>query len=405
MSEVCIGLDVGTTSIKAVAFDRGDNVAASSERATPTMHVDGGAEYDALALWDGAVAVLRDVISQLAGDHRPVGVAVASMGEAGVLIDRSGEPVDNVIAWFDSRTEPQASWWAEVVGVDRTRRITGLSPRPVFGAAKMLWTKEHRPDAWATGQRWLNIADWIAYRLCGEMATDHSLASRTMLLDLAALRWSDELIDAAHVDHGMLAPLMASGTPLGCVTATAAAATGLPQDTIIGVGGQDHVCAALALGVVEPGMMLDSIGTAEAFFLVTDGMDTTGTVAEAGIGQGAHVEPGRTYAMTGLQRGGGRIDERRTELGLEWDQFLLTTDAAAVIEEVAADGQARIEALLTATGTDDVRHIVTGGGSQNARLIQQKQALGGRPINVADEMQATALGAAILARRAHGGSS
>lgn len=405
MSDVCIGLDVGTTSIKAVAFDRDDAVVGSAQRPTPTVLLDAGAEYVAEALWSAAVAVLREVGDQLSDEHLVVGVATASMAEAGVLVGRSGQAVGNVIAWFDPRTEPQAAWWADVVGVDRTRRITGISPRSVFGAPKMLWTKEHRPDEWAVGQRWLNMADWIAFRLSGEMATDHSLASRTMLLDLAELCWSDELIEAAGLDADKLAPLVPSGTALGPVSADASAQTGLRTDVVVGVGGQDHVCAALALDVVQPGMLLDSIGTAEAFFLVTNEIDATGSVAAAGISQGAHVEPGRTYAMTGLQQGGGRIDARRLELGLEWDEFLRSAASDKVIDEVAADGQQRIEAILAATGTRDVRHIVTGGGSRNARLVEQKRELSGWPIDVADQVQATALGAAKLARRAAEGKS
>jgi xylulokinase len=400
MSEVFIGLDVGTTSVKAVAFDVDDSVVASAAHPTPTIRLNDGAEYDANALWSAAAAVLRDVTAQLGASHRAVAVAAASMAEAGVLVDQAGQPVGNVIAWFDARTEPQASWWTEVVGGDRTRRITGLSPRAVFGATKMLWTKEHRPDEWAAGHRWLNMADWIAFKLCGEAATDHSLASRTMLLDLAERRWSDELVDAAGLDHTKLAPLVASGTALGRVTDNASVETGLSTDVVVGVGGQDHVCAALALDVVQPAMLLDSIGTAEAFFLVMGEVDATGEVAATGINQGVHVEPGRTYAMTGLQHGGGRIDARRNELGLDWDVFLQTAEADEVIEEVAVDGQARIEALLTATGTSEVRHIVTGGGSRNTRLIERKRELGGRPIEVADQTQATALGAAKLARRA-----
>lgn len=401
MSEAFIGLDLGTTSIKAVAFDVSDRELAQDSLPTPTHNLaNGGAEYDADELWSTAAQVLRSVTDQLGADgHQVSGIATASMGEAGVLLDASGQPTAPTIAWFDERTGPQAQWWIETVGAERTRRISCLTPRPVFGAPKMLWTKEHAADAWARGRHWLNMADWAAYRLTGEMATDYSLASRTMLFDLSNLSWSDELIEAASLDGSMLAPLIQSGDRVGRVTAEASAATGLPVGAAVGAGGQDHVCAALALGVTEPGMLLDSIGTAEALFLVVDGVDTEGRLAEAGIGQGAHVEPGRTYAMTGL-RGGGQIDARRQELGMEWETFLVTPEAESVIGDVAAEAQTRIDLMLEAVSTTDVRHVATGGGTRNARLIEAKRELGGRPIEVASQMQATALGAAQLARRA-----
>ena len=320
-----------------------------------------------------------------------------------MLLDAHAEPVAPIIAWFDTRTEPQAHWWIESVGVEHTQQICGLTPRPVFGAPKMLWTKAHLTDAWGRGRHWLNMADWAAYRLTGQMATDYSIASRTMLFDLANLAWSDELIGAAGLDRSMLAPLIQSGERVGLVTAEAAAQTGLPVGASVGAGGQDHVCAALALGVTEPGMLLDSIGTAEALFLVADGFETGGRLFAAGVSQGAHVEPDRTYAMTGLA-GGGRIDARRQEMDLDWDGFLATEAADAVIDEVAREAQDRIEVMLSAVQmTDgrptDVRHVATGGGTRNLRLIERKRELGGRPIEVAAQMQATALGAAHLAHR------
>ena len=147
-------------------------------------------------------------------------------------------------------------------------------------------------------------------------------------------------------------------------------------------------------------MLLDSIGTAEALFLVVDSVETSGHLSDAGIAQGVHVEPGRTYAVTGLQRGGGRIDACRLELGLAWGEFLATSDAEAVITEVAMDGQSRITTLLDACGAAAVRHLVTGGGSRNSLLTDRKREIGGRPIEVASLTEATALGTAILARRA-----
>lgn len=402
MAEAFVGLDLGTTGIKAVAFDSDDQPLALATRSTPTQRLaNGGGEYDADELWATAAEVLRDVTSELSGaGHHVVSIATASMGEAGVLIDGEGKPVAPVISWFDPRTDPQAQWWADTVGAERTKRIAAVRPRALFGAPKMLWTKTHLPEAWAAGRHWLNMADWAAYRLSGEMATDFSLASRTMVFDLPKRVWSDELIEAGGLQRSMFCPLVQSGQRVGQVTGDAATQTGLPPGIAVGAGGQDHVCAALALGVTQPGTLLDSIGTAEALFLVADAVDVTGRVPDAGISQGAHVEPNRTYAMVGVSNGGGRIDAAREEMGLDWPAFLATQQATEVIESLAQEGQARINDLIAATEATSVRHIATGGGSRNARLIERKRALGGRPIEVSDATEATALGAAKLGRRA-----
>jgi len=103
--------------------------------------------------------------------------------------------------------------------------------------------------------------------------------------------------------------------------------------------------------------------------------------------------------MTG-QRGGGGIDARRREIGLDWPEFLATADASAVIDDVATEGQDRINLLMNVSNTGTVRHLVTGGGSRNARLVERKRAISRRPIDVSLRTETTALGAAQLAQRA-----
>lgn len=205
MTTAFIGLDLGTTSIKAVAFDADEVELANASVPTPTQRVATGAEYDADELWDAACGVLRLVTGSLRHSGHDVGaIATASMGESGVLLDGRGRPMLPVIAWFDRRTEAQAAAWTDRVGSEMTARLAGVSPRPVFGAMKMQWTRQLHPEVWTRGKRWLNMADWAAFRLSGEMATDYSLASRTMLLDVAGRRWSDELLEAAGMSADRL---------------------------------------------------------------------------------------------------------------------------------------------------------------------------------------------------------
>ncbi len=400
MSDAYIGLDIGTTGIKAVAFDAKDQQLAIAEAPTPVQTVGTGGEYDAGELWKCAASILLKVTTELSSaGHHVLAIAVASMGESGVLVDESGEPLAPVIAWFDSRTEPQSKWWVDNVGIERTQTITGLTPKAAFGANKMQWIRQQLPDLWARGAKWLNLADWIVYRLTGVMATDYSLASRTMLLDVSKRQWSAEILAAAGIDIGLLAPLVQSGAPVGIVTVEAARCTGLAPGVVVGAGGQDHVCAALALGITEPGTVLDSIGTAEALLLVTAEFDATGAISGAGVSQGVHVEPERTYAMTG-HLGGGRVDKVRQEAGLEWDEFIQTSEAQSAMDELAQYGQERINLMLDAADVVVTRQLITGGGSRLTTLIERKQAISEHPIEVADQIQATALGAAKLARRA-----
>ncbi|MDQ4128557.1 MAG: FGGY family carbohydrate kinase, partial [Actinomycetota bacterium] len=263
-----IGADVGTTNIKAVAFDRSGRAAARASSPTPTRYPrPGRAHHDAEELWASFAKTLRGVTDQLDDPRRVAGIAVASFAEAAVPLDAQGRPTQDVIAWFDGRSRPQAERLGRDFGGDRLFALTGLSLQPIFGLCKVLWLKENEPDAFARTATWLNVADYMAFRLSGVPATDYSLASRTLALDLHRLEWAGGLLEELDVPQDLFAPLRRGGSPLGPVTPEAAAKTGLTESARVAVGGHDHVCGALAVGVTETGTMLNSLGTAEAIFL------------------------------------------------------------------------------------------------------------------------------------------
>jgi xylulokinase len=104
-----------------------------------------------------------------------------------------------------------------VFGQDRLFEATGLSLQPIFGLCKLLWLKENDPDAFARTVSWLNVADYMAFRLSGVAATDYSLASRTLALDLHRLQWAKNLLQEVGVSPDLFAPLRPGGSPRGLV--------------------------------------------------------------------------------------------------------------------------------------------------------------------------------------------
>src|SRR5215218_10520025 len=285
-----IGADVGTTNIKVVAFDRSGRAAVHASTPTPTHYPrPGRAHYDPEELWQVFAATLRKVTGQLDDAGRVASIAVASMGEAAVPLDADGRPTHDIIAWFDGRAQPQAERLDRTFGRDRLFGVTGLSLQPIFGLCKLLWLKENEPEAYSLTATWLNVADYMAFRLCGVAATDYSLASRTLALDLHGLRWAAELLEEVGIPPDLFAPLRSGGLSLGPVTPDAASATGLPESAGVAAGGHDHVCGALAVGVMQKGTMLNSLGTAEAIFLPLERPLTDPQVGHQGYTQGAHV--------------------------------------------------------------------------------------------------------------------
>jgi len=441
------GVDVGTTNIKAVVFELDGRVAAEASVPTPTRYpAPGQACYDPEELWRSTARALRRATEQLDDARRIASVAVASMGETGVPLDDHGEPTCEAIAWFDQRTQPQAERLERAIGRDRMFAVTGLSLQPIFGLCKLLWLKEHRPGAYARTAHWLNVADYIAYRLSGVLATDHSLASRTLAFDLARLRWADELIREVGLSPDILAPLCPSGTRLGPVTPEAASATGLPRGVQVAVGGHDHVCGALAGGVIEPGDILDSMGTAEALCVPLESPITDPALGHQGYTQGAHVVEGHYYVFAGQYTSGASVEWWREVLGgghVEGaDYATLVAEAErvppgslgvyflphlrranppyrdfmgrgafiglsadvrrgalfrAILEGLAYESRLSLEALLAYPGVAALRDIYAiGGGTRNRLLMQIKASVMNRAIIIAEVAEATSLGAAIL---------
>ncbi len=438
-----VGVDVGTTNIKAVIFDpRGQTVAEASVPTSIHYPQPTWAYYDPEEIWQSVVKVLRQATGQLDDVNQIVSVAVASVGEAGVPMDGQGQPTYEAVAWFDQRTQPQAEWLERTVGKDRLFAITGLSLQPIFGACKLLWIKENQPDAFARTVRWLNMADYIAYRLAGVPATDYSLASRTLMLDLARLQWDEALIQEVGLSPDLFAPLQPSGTALGPVTAEAATATGLPTRAQVATGGHDHVCGALAVGVTEPGAVLNSLGTAEAVFVSLEQPLADPEMGRQGYTQGAHVVAGRYYVLAGLYTSGACVEWWREVLGSEVDYasliaeaeqvppgslgvgFLphlrlanapyddpkgrgafigLSTDAKrgtlfrAILEGLAYESRHALDSLLSYSDVVPLRNIYTiGGATRNRLLMQIKATVLNQTITVAEVAEATSLGAAIL---------
>lgn len=436
------GLDVGTTNIKALIFTADGRLVAQASLPTP-VHIPqpGYAHYEPEELWQVTAAALRQASAQVDA-RRIVSAAVSSMGEAGVPLDANNQALYPAIAWFDPRTQPQAAWLEQAIGKERLFDITGLSLQPIFGLCKLLWLKQNEPDVFRRTARWLNMAEYIAFRLSGEQATDYSLASRTLALDIRRRQWSDDILQAAGIPANLYAPLVPSGTPIGRVTVEASAATGLPTTTLVAAGGHDHVCGSLAAGVTTPGVALNSLGTAETIFITLDKPLADPKLGREGFTQGAHVIAGLYYVFGSMYTSGGCVEWFRSALADNRDYSTLIAEAEAVppgsqgvcflphlqlasspyddplargafiglgmdvgrgalfravLEGTAFDSRMMLEALLAYEDVPELRTITAiGGVTRNALWMRIKATVLNRPLELMQVSDAVSLGAAIL---------
>ncbi len=440
-----LGVDAGTTNTKAVIFDLEGRPVAQASEPTRIEHLrPEWAEYTAETLWDVAASAIRGALAGIDDPGRIQGVAVASMAETAVPLDAAGAPTGPAIAWFDKRTRAELALIEERVGANRLFEISGLAPEPIFGLCKLLWHKRHRPESFARTVKWLNAADYLAWRLSGEMATDYSLASRTFALDLGTRRWSAEVLEAVGVDPSLMAPLVRSGEPLGTVQAEAAAVTGLPRHCVVAAGGHDHIVGAIAADAMRPDVMLLSTGTTEAILMGRDRPGTDPALARAGYAQGLMwVEEPVVYVIGGVFTAGGSIEWFRRTLGEGADYATLVAEAAAapagslgalflpqlrlgtpphidrhargaflglstdvtrgclfraVLEGIAADSRLCAESMLNLMPADPPGQVrVIGGLTRNDLYMAVRSAVAGRPLTVLDLPDSVAAGAALLA--------
>ena len=311
-----VGLDVGTTNVKAVVVrPNGQTVAVASVQQEIEYPQPGWASHKPQRIWELCCQVLHAAIAQVPDPGQIRGVAVASMGEAGVTLDEHGQPTYDVIAWFDRRTVQQTDQFAAQISTDELFTITGTELQPIMTAPKLMWIRDNHPDIWERTRTFLNVSAYVAYRLGAEPAQDYSLASRTGVFDLCTRDWSNRLLDIAGLSRTVFAPLAPGGTRIGSVSSDAASVTGLPAGIAIGLAGHDHICGAFAAGVIRRGDVLDSIGTAEGLLVGLDRPVEDVAMGGQGFTQGAHVVPGQYYGLGAIYTAGASYEWARTAVG------------------------------------------------------------------------------------------
>ncbi|GAC1461192.1 MAG: xylulokinase [Ktedonobacteraceae bacterium] len=305
-----LGIDVGTTNTKAVVFDTDTGqVRAQGHARTITRHpTKVESEFDANELWNAVVQCLQQAIAQCDFPEQIRAIAVASMGEAGFPLDAQGNVLYPAIAWHDPRTTAQAQWWSDTLGRERLYTITGHVLQPMFGINKLLWLRDNRPDVFRNMHQWLSIEDFVLWKLSGRMVTDYSIASRTMMFDQQTLTWSNTLFDHIGMSTNKFPSTVTSGTAIGPIAKHLADEMGLSPTTTIVTGGHDHLCAALAVGVMQPGQILDSTGTAGVVLALSKTFQASNDLLIGGYASYAYVLPHTYVTMGSIHFAGGALE-------------------------------------------------------------------------------------------------
>lgn len=433
-----IGVDLGTTNIKAAAYD--EQFCLLGRESAPVTYVRSGpvVEFDAEAYYDALLELLNRLLDRPAvGRSQVAQLVFTGQAESLVVLDQAGKALMRAISWMDERSEAECALLAAQFDPQLCESVTGQQAvLPTWPATKVLWLKRHAPEIYDAAARYLLLKDYIVYRLTGVMEADMSIATFSFWFDIYEKCYWSGMLEALGLRQDQLAPLTEPCTVAGTLTVEAAQALGLTQTVRVNHGTLDHFTGMIGTGNTKPGGVSLSTGTVMALAAMAKSPVTDRC---CGVAMHYGFRPD-THVMLPVAESGGVSLEwfRKTCMGdVNYDElnrvladrprpspivflpYLVGTNApefdrrasgvffglraehdrydmaAAVMEGVACLLKKNCDDLR-AKGAEPDRIIATGGGAKSDLWCQMQADLTGLPVVRPAEMEAACLGAAMI---------
>jgi len=305
-----IGLDVGTTGVKALAISREGAVVAAAEEEYPlSTPRPGWSEQDPEDWWSAAERALARV-----GARDAAGIGLSGQMHGLVLLDEGGRVLRPAILWNDQRTAAECDEIEERIGVARLIELTGNRALTGFTAPKLLWVRNSEPDVYRRVAHVLLPKDYVRLRLTGERAIDVSDASGTLLFDVAGRRWSNEVLDGLGVPAEWLPAALESPS-----------VSGETRDRVpVAAGAGDQAAGAVGVGVDRPGPVSVVLGTSGVVFAA---LPAYAADRAARVHSFCHAVPGRWHAMGVMLSAAGSLRWFRDAFAADTPFDVLTAEA------------------------------------------------------------------------------
>lgn len=257
-----LGIDVGTTGIKATITDNDGEYISSAYREYPTHSPRSGwFELDPDEVWEKAKIVIKNTARKCG--EKIISVSSSSLGESFVMLDKKGKVLSNSMLYTDTRGSSETSELIEKLTSQRIMEKTGLKPALVFSLPKLMWIKKNRPELYDKIDKIIPFGGFILYKLGGPIATDITLGLRTMALNTNSKKWDEEIIEASGIDADIFPEIHETGTIIGHVSQFASNELGLSTDIQIVAGAHDQIMCAIGSGILHPGEALDGMGSVD----------------------------------------------------------------------------------------------------------------------------------------------
>ena len=446
--DLVIGIDSSTTATKAIAFDRG-GAAVAEGRANVPLHnpLPGHFEQDARDWWNSTAQALRQLTSKIDAS-RIAAIAISNQRETFVPLGENDEPVRAGTVWLDERATAEVDELVALLGADTIRELIGKPCDVICCIYRVLWMKKNEPELFKRFSRITEVHAYLARKLTGEFRTSAASADPAGFLDLAAGTHAALLIKAVGLDVSHFPEPMRPGELLGTVTAEAAAQTGLVAGTPLVAGGGDGQCAGTGVNIFEPNRAYVNMGTALVSGMYSSGYSTDlafrtmGAVAEQGyifescnrsgtflvnwfahemFGAKPQDEPAIYASLEDEARAAGigaggimllpywsgvmspywRSDARGAIAGLSASHKRGHV-YRALLEGLSLEQTLATDAAAKAAGKPVDHYVAIGGGSNSDLWCQILADASGRDVVRSSTVEASALGAAMVAAKGAG---
>ncbi|RAK07216.1 xylulokinase [Halanaerobium saccharolyticum] len=326
-----LGLDIGTSAVKALLMDQnGEIVAENSEGYLLATPQSGWAEQNPEDWWEASQKVIKDLISENEIDNSKIeAISFSGQMHSSVFLDKNMEIIRPAILWSDTRTSAECEEiYERVGGIEKLAELVSNPALEGFTAPKILWLRNNEPENFKKLEKVLLPKDYIRYKLSGELGMDLSDAAGTLLCDVKAEDWSAEMMEKLELEKSIMPPVLKSVDIVGPVTAEAAEQTGLSTSTKIVAGGADNACGSIGSGIIKAGRVMASLGSSGVVVAQTDQAKAD---PEGRIHLFNHAVPNSYYMMGVVLSAGMSFKWMKEEMfNNELDFEQLNKEAAAV---------------------------------------------------------------------------
>ena len=330
MSNLLLGIDIGTSSCKVAVFNLSGEVIASKTGTYPVYYPQKGwAEQDVTHWWDAICTCTQEMLKESdINPHDIKGIGVDGQSWACIPIDEDGNVLAKNPIWMDTRAAEQCEKYGRLIGEDNIFNICGNPLKPTYTTPKILWLKEHHPRVYQNTYQFLQSNSYIAYKLAGVPSQEKSQGYGLHFYNMQTGEYDTALAEQLGIDLHKFAPIFECHNVIGTVTEKAAVQTGLAAGTPVVAGGLDAACGTLGTGVIDVGQVQEQGGQAGGMSICT-----ASPIAHKQLILSNHVVPGKWLLQGGTVGGGGVLRWFKDTFGKEGEGY---DDLCTLAEESPA---------------------------------------------------------------------